>query len=78
MGAAAFIVRGLRNGVAGRAIKGVFAAIRVAHSFRRSGVDRSLYRLSGETRALIDRLDQVHRESFLTKLRRQFTELPQN
>jgi GT2 family glycosyltransferase len=78
MGAAAFVVRGTRNGVGGRAVKGALAAIGLARSFQKSGADRTLYRLSAETRALIDRLDQVHHEPVLTKIRRQFTHLPQN
>lgn len=78
MGAAAFVVRGIRNGVGWRAVKGVLAAIGLARSFRRSGADRTLYRLSEETRARIAQLDRVHHEPLLTKIRRQFQQLPQN
>jgi GT2 family glycosyltransferase len=78
IGAGAYVVRGMRNRVGLNAMKGVVAAIGRAHAFRRSGADRTLYRLSAETRRRIDALDQVHQEPLLTKFRRQFSRLPQN
>jgi hypothetical protein len=49
LGAAAFLVRGLFNGVGGSALRGTRAAIGLCVAYTRSSEDKRLYRLSPRT-----------------------------
>jgi GT2 family glycosyltransferase len=75
-GAAGFMLRGIRNGLAPAAMRGIVAAIALSahHSF--SIQDKSDYALTTDMRRYIATTDHKDRESLLHKLRRQLTPLP--
>ena len=76
LGAAAFLARGLANGVGVAAARGLYAAIRMCAAYARSTEDKSLYRLLPETREYIGACEPWRSEPAITKMRRQFKRLP--
>lgn len=76
LGAAAFLARGVANGVGVAAARGLCAAIRMCAAYARSTEDKSLYRLLPETRRYIGACEPWRSEPAITKMRRQFKRLP--
>ena len=76
LAAAAFIVKGVRNGIALEAIKGSWQSLGLCAGFRRSPEDKSYYRLDDATWRYILDCEPRRREGFFAKLRRQFQRLP--
>ncbi|MET0391222.1 MAG: glycosyltransferase [Polyangiales bacterium] len=76
LAAGAFYLRGLRNGIGGEAVRGMIACIPMCLAYTRSGVDKSVYRLSPETWGYIRECEPTRSESWVAKLRRQFVTLP--
>jgi GT2 family glycosyltransferase len=76
LGAAAFLARGVANGVGLSAIRGLSAAICMCATYARSTEDKSLYRLLPETRRYIATCEPWREERAITKIRRQFSRLP--
>jgi GT2 family glycosyltransferase len=76
LGAAAFLARGVFNGVGGAALRGLGAAIGMCAAYTRSTEDKSLYRLSSETRQYIRACEPWRGEPTAAKIRRQFKRLP--
>jgi len=76
VGAMAFLARGTFNGVAGSAVRGLLAAIRMCTAYARSPEDKSLYRLSSDTWRYIEACEPWRREPILAKISRQFRTLP--
>jgi GT2 family glycosyltransferase len=76
VGAMAFLARGAFNGVAGSALRGLGAAIGLCVAYARSADDKSLCRLSDETRHYIAECEPWRRDALATKIRRQFSRLP--
>lgn len=76
LGAAAFLARGVANGVGVAAARGLCAAIRMCDAYARSTEDKSLYRLLPETRRYIGACEPWRSEPAITKMRRQFKRLP--
>jgi len=77
LGAGAFLVRGLFNGVGGSALRGTTAAIGLCVAYTRSPEDKRLYRLSARTWDYIAACEPWRRQSALRKIYRQFKKLPQ-
>ncbi|HWB51565.1 MAG TPA: glycosyltransferase [Stellaceae bacterium] len=78
LGAAAFFVRGIANGVGGAALRGIAAAMRMSAAYARSTEDKSLCRLSPETRRYIAACEPWRDEPVTAKIARQFRKLPQS
>ena len=76
LGAAAFVARGVVNGVGVSAVRGVGGAIGMCAVYARSTEDKSLYRLLPETRRYIEACEPWRGEPAITKIRRQFRQLP--
>lgn len=76
LGAAAFLARGMVNGVGVSAARGLCAAIGMSVAYARSAEDKSLYRLLPETRRYIEACEPWRGEPAMTKMRRQFKRLP--
>jgi len=76
LGAAAFLARGVVNGVGVAAVRGLCAAIGMCAAYARSTEDKSLYRLLPETRRYIGACEPWRGEPAITKMRRQFRRLP--
>lgn len=76
LGAAAFLARGMVNGVGVAAVRGLCAAIPMCAAYARSTEDKSLYRLLPETRRYIGACEPWRGEPAITKMRRQFRRLP--
>jgi len=76
LGAIAFLAKGMFNGVAGSAVRGLGAAIRLCAAYARSAEDKSLCRLSPDTWRYIDACEPWRREPVFTKIFRQFRKLP--
>jgi GT2 family glycosyltransferase len=75
-GAASFLIRGLRNGLAPAAVRGILAAMAMSIQHDLSAEDKSDYALTRDMRRYIAETDHKDRESVLDKLRRQLQELP--
>lgn len=76
LGAAAYVARGMKNGIALEAVRGAVAALAMASAFRRSPEDKSFYQLSAETWRYIDQCEPARRQRFFSKIARQFKRLP--
>lgn len=76
VGAAAFLARGAFNGVSGSALRGIGAAIKMCATYARSPEDKSLCRLSSDTRRYIDACEPWRQDRIVTKILRQFNRLP--
>jgi GT2 family glycosyltransferase len=76
LAALAFLMKGLRNGVATQALHAMLASLRMCRAFRRSPEHQHAYRLSVETWRYIHACEPARREPWLVKLRRQFIALP--
>jgi GT2 family glycosyltransferase len=76
LGAAAFLARGVVNGVGVAAARGLYAAIGMCVAYARSTEDKSLYRLLPETHRYIGACEPWRSEPAITKMRRQFRRLP--
>ena len=76
LAALAFLARGMFNGVAGSALRGIAAAIALSAAYAHSSEDKRLYRLSRDTRRYIEGCEPWRREPVFTKIRRQFRRLP--
>ncbi|MDB6102972.1 MAG: hypothetical protein JWO52_2971 [Gammaproteobacteria bacterium] len=76
LAAAAFLVKGLRNGLAGQALRAIAASVKMSRAFAVSAEDKSHYRLSAAAREYIARCEISRQESVTTKLRRLLTQLP--
>ena len=76
LGAAAFLLRGLRNGLAWEAVRGLFASSALCWAFARSAEDKSAYRLTAETWRYIRECEPARQQSWVVKLRRQLVALP--
>lgn len=76
LGAAAFLARGVVNGVGLSALRGLGAAIGMCAGHARSTEDKSLYRLLPETQRYIEACEPWRGEHAITKIRRQFKRLP--
>jgi GT2 family glycosyltransferase len=77
LGAAAFLARGVFNGVGGAALRGLGAAICMCAAYARSTEDKSLYRLSRETQQYIGACEPWRSETAMSKILRQFRRLPE-
>lgn len=77
LGAAAFVVRGLFNGVGGSALRGLAAAIGLCAAYARSAEDKSLCRLSPETWRYIKACEPWRHAPMAAKIVKQFKKLPQ-
>jgi GT2 family glycosyltransferase len=75
--AIAFVVRGVANGVIRQAVAGVMDSIGMMRRFRRNATAKDVYQLSPETRGYIAATD-MHGESLLNRVRRQFSSLPRD
>jgi len=78
LGAAAFLVKGVFNGVGVPALRGLGAAISMCATYARSTENKSLYRLSAETRQYIAACEPWRGDGLVTKMRRQFKRLPRS
>jgi GT2 family glycosyltransferase len=78
LGAAAFLARGLFNGVGGSALRGLGAAIGLCVAYARSPEDKRLYRLSPRTRDYIAACEPWRHQPTMRKIYRQFKKLPQS
>lgn len=76
VGAAAFIVRGMRNRITWQGVRGVLASIALCWRFARSAEDKRAYQLTPETWRYIRECEPSRQESWLVKLRRQLVPLP--
>lgn len=76
LAAAAFIAKGFRNGIALEAIRGCWQSLHLCAAFRRSGEEKSYYRLDPAIWRYILDCEPRRSEGVLTKLRRQFQRLP--
>ncbi len=72
VGAAAFLARGAFNGVAGSALRGIGAAIRLCAAYAQSSEDKSLYRLSPEAKRYIEACEPWRQDRMVAKIGRQF------
>ena len=75
-GAASFMLRGLRNGLAPAALRGIADALAMSAHFSLNEQDKSDYALTAALRRYIAETDHKHHESTLDKLRRQLSALP--
>ncbi|HEY4134822.1 MAG TPA: glycosyltransferase [Alphaproteobacteria bacterium] len=75
--AAALTLKGLRNGIAGQALRGVRDAARMAFKFPRHALETRVYRLNSEVRDYIQMCEHRGQEPVLAKIRRQFDRLPE-
>lgn len=79
VGAAAFAIRGWRNGIGLAALRGVVDAVGMGRAWRRETLDQAAapaYALSGETWRYIRQCEPTRQEPLLAKIRRQFVRLP--
>jgi GT2 family glycosyltransferase len=76
VGAAAFVLRGMRNGLAWHGVRGVLSSIAMCWAFARSTEDKRAYRLTQETWRYIQECEPTRQQSWLVKLRRQLVPLP--
>lgn len=76
LAAAAFLVKGWRNKIAGEALRAFRQSAGMCTAFRKSNEDKRAYRLSDETWAYIRQCEPNRSEGFLRKLMRQFVPLP--
>jgi len=79
VGAAAFAVRGWRNGIGEAALRGVVDAVGMCRDYRREILDQAAapaYALSRETWRYIRQCEPTRQEPLLAKIRRQFVRLP--
>ncbi|MDB5887673.1 MAG: hypothetical protein JWM03_545 [Rhodocyclales bacterium] len=74
--AAAFIVKGWRNGIARQALRAVRASIGMCRAYDKSDEDKRPYDLSTETQEYIRACEPNRSESVVRKFRRQFSDLP--
>ncbi len=74
--AAAYALRGIRNGMPLVGVRATIAAIGMCRQFSASSEDKSHYRLTPETIAYIRHCEPTRGESVYHKLRRQFSRLP--
>jgi GT2 family glycosyltransferase len=76
LAASAFLVKGLRNGIAGHALRAIAASVRMSRAFAASPEDKSYYRLSPAAREYIARCEISRQQSVTTRFRRLFVQLP--
>lgn len=76
VGACAFLLRGLRNGLTWQAARGILQSVAMCWAFARSDEDKTAYQLSSETWSYIRECEPARQQSWLTKLRRQLVPLP--
>jgi len=76
LAAAAFFIKGCRNGIGKEALKALKAAIPMCVAFRKSQEDKRAYQLSAETLEYIRICEPNRSESVVRKFRRQFASLP--
>ncbi|MDB5799942.1 MAG: hypothetical protein JWL63_881 [Rhodocyclales bacterium] len=76
LSAAAFFVKGWRNGIAREALRASLASIRMCRVFARSHEDKRYYQLSQETWDYIHSCEPTRSDSFVRKVARQFSMLP--
>lgn len=74
--AAAFLVKGLRNGIAREALRAFRDSARMCREFARSPEDKSLYRLSDATWEYIRACEPARQDGVARKMLRQLTSLP--
>jgi GT2 family glycosyltransferase len=74
--ALAFLVKGLRNGLADQALRAIGASVKMSRAFAVSTEDKNHYRLSALTRDYIARCEHSRQASVTTKFRRLLTQLP--
>jgi len=75
--AAAFLLRGAVNGIAGQACRGIVDSVGMCRNFRRSGFPRDFYRMRPATVDYIAACETERSLGWVERLRRQFTRLPQ-
>lgn len=75
-GAASFLLRGMRNGLAPAALRGIAAGLAMSMQHSLSDQDKSDYQLTSELRRYISQTDHKDRETSLDKLRRHLAALP--
>jgi GT2 family glycosyltransferase len=76
LAALAFLMRGVRNGVATQALRGMLACLPMCRTFRRTSRHKQAYRLTADTWRYIHACEPGRRDRLLVKLRRQFVALP--
>ncbi|HET8935731.1 MAG TPA: glycosyltransferase [Polyangiales bacterium] len=76
VGAAAFLLRGMRNRITWQALRGVVSSIAMCWKFARSSENKTAYRLTPETWRYIRECEPTRQQSWLVKLRRQLVPLP--
>ncbi len=74
--AAAFIIKGWRNGIGKEALRALKASIVMCLAYRKSWEDKRAYQLSAETLEYIRTYEPNRSESVVRKFRRQFSSLP--
>jgi GT2 family glycosyltransferase len=74
--AIAFLIKGMRNGMAAETLRAMLASAQMCRAFRRSGTNKQPYELSPETWRYIQTCEPTRHEPWLVKLRRQFIPLP--
>lgn len=74
--AAAFLVKGLRNGMLFATLRAFRDSARMVRTFRASAEDKRLYTLSADTWAYILQCEPSRRDGMVQKIRRQFAMLP--
>ncbi|MEY4583129.1 MAG: hypothetical protein RL701_7832 [Pseudomonadota bacterium] len=77
LAAGAFYIRGLRNGIANEAARGMLDSVTLCRDFTRSHGAKEVYSLTPDTWDYIRECEPTRNESVVTKLRRQFVPLPQ-
>jgi hypothetical protein len=76
VGAAAFLLRGVRNGLTWQAARGILASVAMSWTFARSQESKAAYHLTPDTWQYIRECEPTRQEPWLAKLRRQFIPLP--
>ena len=76
LAAAAFLVKGARNGMAGQVLRAILASVKMSRAFAASTQDKGHYRLSDATREYIARCEISRQESVAAKFRRLLMPLP--
>lgn len=76
VGAGAFLLRGMRNGLAWQGVRGVLSSVAMCWAFARSSEDKRAYRLTPDTWRYIRECEPTRQQSWLVKLRRQLVPLP--
>lgn len=76
LAAAAFLVKGARNGMAAQTLRAIIASVKMSRAFAASMQDKRHYRLSAAAREYIARCEVSRQQSVAAKFRRLLRPLP--